>query len=225
MNNPRGMKEQIAREEKELLRLQTKKSQLDQEIRELLLRTTLVESEEGKLHQLESQVRTIHEDMNTLRGRILQRKEMLPQLQIQEVEAEKRLQELKRQIIPLSKEVMDSDTEVMKSYNRAIEQQQRVDDLLQKLTEWVTEGQYLARRFGLSGVGLRVPGRPNFDNVWQRLRIGATFRATPPADFTDKLRTLDRAQNVRAKQERREEAQKQTAEFVEKHGGARVVQG
>ena len=32
----------------------------------------------------------------------------------------------------------------------------------QKLTEWVVEAQYLAKRFDLNGSGLRVPGRPHY---------------------------------------------------------------
>lgn len=225
MSNPKDQQEQIHKEEKELLQLQAQKAELDLEIRELLLKTALVESEEGNLCQLEGQLRTIQENINTLRNRIDQRKKMLPELVKEQGDAARRLEELRKQIMPLARELMDSDTEVMKLYNQTTGMQERVNALEQRLCKWVVEGQYLSRRFGLNGSGLRIPGRPNFDDIWQRIRIVGAFRPTPPAAFSDKLKVLDGERNITEKKQRREKVQKQTAEFVEKHGGARVVQG
>ena len=204
MSNPKTLRAQIQQEESELAKLQTEEQRLNAQRRELLLKSVLAGDDEHRLLEIEARLLTIHNQRDQLRSRIAERQDMLPELKREQGEAEKRLQDLKKEITPLAKELMDADTETAALYNRALERQQRVNDLEQKLTEWVTEAQYLAKRFDLDGAGLRVPGRYHYDGVWQRIRVLAAFTPTRPADYTDKLKTLDRERNVREKQERRQ---------------------
>lgn len=225
MSNPRSLKAQIAKEEGELNKLKFEEQRLNRERREFLMNTALAPDEERQLQELETELLTLHASRDRLRGRIAERKQMLPALEKEQSEAEKRLEELKDQIRPLAKELIESDDKIIKLYEETLRIQDRTNDVVQRLVGWVTEAQFLSKRFGLDGSGLRTPGRPRYHGVWQRIRILSLWEPTPPAAFSDKLKVLDGERNITEKKQRREKVQKQTAECVEKHGGARVVQG
>ena len=218
MSNPRVLKEQIQQGESELTKLQTEEQRLNSQRRELLLKSVLAGDDEHRLLEIETRLLAIHSQRGLLGSRIAARQKMLPELTREQAEAEKRLQDLKKEITPLAKELTDSDTEIAKLYNRALDRQQRVNDLEQKLTEWVVEAQYLAKRFDLDGAGLRVPGRYGYDGVWQRIRVLAAFQPTRPADYSDKLKTLDRERNVREKKERRQALEMQARRVMKLAG-------
>ena len=204
MSSPRVLKEQIQRDETEILRLKSEEQTLNRERSELLLKSALPFEEEQRLVEVESKLVTLHDSRNLLQSRIAARKRMLPALEGEARAAKTRLEELRNVITPLAKEMTDSDTELAELYNRALERQQRINDLEQTLVGGVVEAQFLAKRFDLDGAGLRVPGRYHYDGIWQRIRVLAAFSPTRPADYTDKLRTLDQERNVREKKERRQ---------------------
>ena len=112
---------------------------------------------------------------------------------------------MKQQIGPLVKELVSLDKETLGLYSKAIEQQVRCNELSQRLTEWVTEGQYLAKRFGLNGSGLRTAGRPNFHDSSQRFGLLSLFTPEAPAEFSDAIRELNRERNQEDKIQRREQ--------------------
>ena len=204
MSNPRELKEQIAREETQLAQLLAKESTFNGERRELLLKSVRFVGEEERLIEIHTELQRIHDVRDRLNVQIAERQLMYPELVEEQVEAEKRLEALHNEIVPLAKELTEADTETLKLYRKAIDQQERANELEQRLTNWVTEAQYLSSRFELNGSGLRVPGRASFGAIGQRIKVLASITPTRPSDFKEAQKVLNQQRQMVKKKQRRD---------------------